>query len=472
MKRFNLSAVLGLGIAAATLSALPVRADQLPSPPSYGGQTNAQLATQLGGPKYTCMGAERAGNKAGTIPAWSGKWEGAPPGLDIKNDHGLDPNPYAKEKPLFIITAKNMDKYKAHLTAGQIALFKLYPKAFWMPVYPSHRDFRYPEHVCKVVKMNLLHAKLKHHGLATSHYNGAIAFPFPRNGLQAVWNFLTVYRAHTEQAVQDQATVYPDGSISWGKVLYRILSLTNAPSQTGKPVGKVDSYFNITDLLPERNRGTISTGWQPTNFYNYVSTQAWQYLPGLRRVRQAPQFAFDAPAVSSGFRTVADDRLFNGSPVRFKWKLLGKKEIYVPYDDYKIMETKDYKKFLTPYTVNPKYMRYELHRVWVVEADIKPGYRDLYHKQMFYADEDTWLPLWADNYDSHMDLWRPSMQTYFYDFEAKLFQAGVSVYHDLTAKAYIADRLVADSPKGWQINTVKMTPDQFSPAAAKRNSGY
>ncbi|MFD2272781.1 DUF1329 domain-containing protein [Undibacterium arcticum] len=91
--------------------------------------------------------------------------------------------------------------------------------------------------------------------------------------------------------------------------------------------------------------------------------------------------------------------------------------------------------------VNPDYMRYELHRVWVLEGTLKDGYRHQYAKRVMYLDEDTWHAVMSDNYDARGQLWRMAMVNYIYAYEMQAFQARVSVYHDLTSGAYMADRL-------------------------------
>jgi hypothetical protein len=101
--------------------------------------------------------------------------------------------------------------------------------------------------------------------------------------------------------------------------------------------------------------------------------RAWQYLPGQRRVKLAPDLAYDTPnSGSGGTSTYSDTFVFNGAMDRFDWKLVGKKEMYVPYNGYKLMYAKDIKPALTANHINPDFMRWELHRVWVVEATLKP----------------------------------------------------------------------------------------------------
>ncbi|WP_241696157.1 DUF1329 domain-containing protein [Solimonas terrae] len=429
-------------------------------------KVSAEQAAQLGGDKLTCMGAERAGNADGSIPAYSGKWLGAAwPGA---TQNGYNPGPYADEKPLFTIDSDNLAQYAERLTEGQKALLKRYPKAFTMPVYASHRDFRYPDWVCDAVRKNATSAELVHDGLGFTGTTGGIPFPFPSDGLEAQTNMQNPHRAWTEQGILDQFVVYPNGNRAPGRVVYKILSVWNDPKHRGSNQDEVNSYFYSETLLPERDKGAITLGWTPND--NSIDRQAWFYSPGTRRVRQAPEFGFDTPQGAGGFRTVDDDRLFNGSPERYDWQLLGKKEIYVPYDSFKQNDPAvRYDQLLPPSSVNPQYMRYELHRVWVLEATVKQGYRHIYAKRRFYVDEDSWHALWVDNYDARGQLWRASMVNYFYSPAIEGFQAGIAIYHDLTANAYYVDRLVNESKQWWQLNQGGLSADMFSPDAASRH---
>ena len=455
--KFKLTCIAALTAAAGMLAAHPAVA-----------AVSAEEAAQLGGDKLTCTGAERAGNADGSIPAFSGKWLGAPPGLDVKNAHGHDPDPYADEKPLFTITAQNMAQYADKLSDGQKALFKRYPDTFRMPVYTSHRDFRYADWVCDTLKKNAATAKLIHDGVGVSAITGSVPFPIPQNGLELQWNLQLPTRAWTEVATYDQAAVYGNGNLAWGRVSYNILAPVNDPDKRGSTTDTLGSYFNVITLLPERDKGSLDIGWTP-NDYDHNYTHTWGYSPGTRRVREAPEFGFDLPQGAGGFRTVDDDRLFNGSPERYDWKIVGKKEIYIPWDGYRLNDPKvKYKDLLTKGTINPDYMRYELHRVWVLQATLKPGYRHLYSKRTIYMEEDTWHGVMADTYDNRGQLWRVGMINYFYAYEMQAWHAGVAVYHDLVDGAYIADRMVNEQPDGEKLNAGGLTPADFTPDSARR----
>jgi len=427
-------------------------------------KVSAEKAAELDGPKYTCIGAERAGSPTG-IPEYTGKYVGTWPG--VKNPYGYDPGPYADEKPLFSITAQNMSKYADKLSDGQKALFKKYPTVYRMDIYPTHRDFKDYDVICVRTKKNAVTSEVIDDGKGITGTGGAIPFPFPQSGLEAIWNIGNAGRTWTQSAICDIADVYANGTIAWGRNKFQVLTLTDDPKNPAQYTDRMNSHFYSGYLLPERDKGFIAVGYQPNNF-SKEGTMSWQYLPGTRRVRQAPEVGFDYPVPPAGLRTVDDDYGFNGSPERYTWKIIGKKELYMPYDNFRTNDPAvKYKDMIKPGTINPDYVRYELRRVWVVEGTLKQGVRHIYAKRILYADEDSWLALMSDNYDGRGQLWRISLITYFYSQESKSWNRGVSVYHDLTSGAYEASYLVNESSGWWRLNT-PMNAAQFSPAAAQQ----
>jgi hypothetical protein len=447
--------------ATAGVFALCIWAVSLPA----AAKVSADKAQELDGPKYTCMGAERAGSNSG-VAEYTGKFMGTWPGQSKKQ--GFEPGPYADEKPLFTITAQNMDQYADRMTEGQKALLKKYPQAYRMNVYPSHRDFRFQDWVCDTVKKNAVSSEIIDNGLGVTGTSGAIPFPFPTSGLEAIWNVINPHRAWTESAITDIADVYGNGDIAWGRNKFMTLNPGNHPEKRGSFTDKVNAYFYTSYLLPARDKGFTAVGYQPNNFAN-AGTHSWQYLPGIRRVREAPQVGFDYPVPPGGLRTVDDDYIFNGSPERYTWKLVGKKEIYVPYHNFRMNDPAvKYKDLIKPSTVNPDYVRYELHRVWVVEGYLKDGVRHIYKKRTLYADEDSWLALWGDSYDARDQLWRTNFVAYFYSQESKAFHRGASIYHDLSSGAYEAGYLTNEAGNNWWRINIPLTPSMFTPEAAAK----
>lgn len=429
------------------------------------GRASAE-SSRLDTPKNTCMGAERAGSAAG-VAGYTGRYLGTWPGQT--RPQGYEPGPYAEEKPLFTVTAENQAQYAEQLSAGQKALFRRYPGAYSMRVYPSHRDFRFADWVCDTVKRNLSEARVINGGKGITGVSGAIPFPYPKDGLEAVWNVINPHRAWSEQAITDVADVYANGGIAWGRQKFMTLDPGKNPAQRGSYQDPVGAYFFAQFLLPARDQGLTAVGFQPNDFSVQATKASWQYQPGTRRVRQSAPIGFDYPVPPAGLRTVDDDYAFNGSPERYEWKLVGKKEMLVPYHNFRVNDPAiPYADLIQPHTLNPEYVRYERHRVWVLEGSLKDGFRHVYSKRELYADEDSWLVLWADNYDARGELWRASYINYFYSQESKSFHRGVSVYHDLASGAYEAGYLVNGAGANWWRLNQPLTPQMFSPEAAAR----
>lgn len=441
------------GLALGALLALPIMTQA-----AVSKQEAAKLGNEL-----TCVGATRAGNKAGTIPAFSGKYVGEVPGWTAKPHSGAQPiDPYADEKPKFTITAANVSQYKEHLSAGQIAMFKRYPKTYKMNIYPTHRDFGYSKQVCADAKWNALHAKLVDGGMGVDGI-GHIPFPIPKNGLELLWNQQLPFRAYTYDKTVDIASVQADGTIGYGRSRGKCLAPSNATKKRPMTTDGPSAYCMNEVKLPIRERGNISLNYEP---YNYTDKrQAWTYNAGTRRVRLSPGYGFDQSfGGSNGNMTIDDARLFNGSPERYNWKLIGKKEMYVPANAYKPnLPSVSYAELLTPHHENPKYMRYELHRVWVLEGTLKKGSRHIYGKRRLFMNEDFWSAVMADVYDTRGNLWKFDVVNYYYHPDDSAWYAGVSFYHNLLNGEYLAFNLTNEQRKGPILNKRKMQRSDFTP---------
>ena len=90
--------------------------------------------------KLTPVGAERAGNPDGTIPAWTGGYTTPAPGWREGQNR---PDPFAHEKPLFAITPANVSSYADRLPEGARELFRRHAD-YRMDVYPTHRSAAFP----------------------------------------------------------------------------------------------------------------------------------------------------------------------------------------------------------------------------------------------------------------------------------------------------------------------------------------
>ena len=417
---------------------------------------------RLDGP-LTPMGAERACNKDGTIPAWAGKWQAVPAGVAFKPGDAY-PDPYAAEKPVVTITAKNVEQYRAHLSEGQLAMFKLHPDTFRMVVYPSHRDFRYDDVLYKAIRTHAPKTQMTADANGLKDYPPTAPFPVPKTGLELMWDLRFSSAIAQEAAIYDQAVVYRDGKVTWGKWKYDIWSPMNGVTfENGSPL--INRTFARVEVdLPLRDRGNIIVSHTYWDREGSDTARTWSYNPGTRRVRQAPEFGFDQPQGPGGFRTVDDDRLFNGSGERYDWKIVGKKEIYIPYHNYKLVDpTVKYADLLTPNHPNPEFIRFELHRVWVLEATLKSGFRHQYAKRVLYLDEDTWMAALADNYDAHGQLWRTNAAASVYAYDAHRYYPAAVFYQDLIAGSYMADRLTNESKPVRLNSSAQFNEAYFSP---------
>jgi hypothetical protein len=432
-------------------------------------QEAARLETDL-----TPMGAERAGNAAGTIPAWTGSLKGAPAELSYKGDGHPLPNPYAGEKPLFSITAENLEQYKEQLTVGQIALFKLRPDTFRMDIYPTHRDGAYAQIEIDRAKWNATRTEMANGGEAIQNWTGGTAFPIPADGMEAMWNTRTGGIANpTQYGESREIAVFANGSKNTIgndiKTNFLFADRRNAVGKTEVETGNTLFMTMANRTVPAAEKGNMNLVHDPID-YTSDARKAWTYIPGTRRVRQAPNLGFDTPTGPGGLVTVDDTNGFNGAFERYDWKLLGKREIYIPYNSYAFDdEALNFDDLLPTGNANPDYLRYELHRVWVVEATLKPGERHLYGRRVFYIDEDSWLISAIDSYDNRGEIYRMGMLNVVYHFAIDGYIARTQFFYDLEAGHYLASRLVNTTAQ-FIVNGEMKGPEFFTPSNLRRQA--
>lgn len=436
---------------------------------AFAGLANAAVSPQEAerlGQDLTCVGAERAGNAAGTIPEFKGLYVGKVPGWDASPHSGAHPvDPYAADQPILVITAENMAEHVDNLTEGQQAMFQRYPDTYKLNIYEGRREFAYPEVVCERAKWNAENAQIVDDGFG---YTGLayVPFPIPKSAMEVLWNHQLPFRAWTQDEIRDIASVTDSGSIGWGRSHGRCLAPPMNPDPNLRPSTEdgVSAYCTTEVLLPLRERGNTSLNHEPYN-YKTAPRTAWSYNTGTRRVRLAPGYGYDQPlGGSNGMMTIDEDRLFNGAPDRYDWKLIGKQEIYIPANAYKL-HGKDvtYDQLLTVNHPNPDYLRYELRRVWVLEATVKSGSRHVYGKRRMFLDEDNWHTVMADNYDSRGDLWKHAIANYYYHPDTQAWQAGASFFHDLNSGGYVGYTLFNERERAAILNKGEMDPSQFTP---------
>ncbi|CAN7683442.1 MULTISPECIES: DUF1329 domain-containing protein [Variovorax] len=385
------------------------------------------------GNELTGTGAQKAGNKEGTIPTYTGGLTAVPASFDKSSN--LRPDPFAEEKPLFSIDAGNMDRHAERLSEGAKALLKAHPD-FRLEVYPTHRTVAFPKAMLDNTLANATRAKLTDDGLGATGARGGVPFPIPANGNEVMLNHLLRYLGaslampeFSSYFANRGGTVQPLVKASW---------LMDFPYHDDTRVPASPLYYRsrLAFTFPPNQVGNAIVHHEPAD-YSFDERRYWLYLPGQRRVRQAPEMAYDTPNGGTGGISTQDDvYLFNGKMDRFDWKLVGKKELYVPYNAYRfIYNTKPDEVFL-PKFINPQVVRWELHRVWLVEATRKPGARHVYSRRTFYVDEDSWHVLASDQYDGKGQLWRAGFAYLTQAYDAAAPVSITAGHYDLAEGAY------------------------------------
>ncbi|MBB5470327.1 hypothetical protein HDG32_006477 [Paraburkholderia sp. CI2] len=354
----------------------------------------------------TPSGAERAASKDGLVPAFAGR-EATPAGWEWGKVRG-DFWKYKNEKPLYTIDASNVDKYAEKLSPGEIQLVKQL-KGYRMDVYPSHRECQLPDFAEQNSKANLTTAKLASDGetLQAAALPG-VAFPQPTNGAEAILNYETRYRGEGVEwsPVVTSISPRPGGSDWIDAIGPQVFYFPGGKDGSSTPQDvdqlSLGAYFSVDS--PAALAGQAFVQRQ----YFDKDSETYYYFPGQRRVRRMPAYTHDAPLIGFENQYLIDEsNMLNGSIDRFNWKLVGKKEMIVPYNDFGMYTFKDkLHDVATPNGISSDHRRYEVHRVWVVEATLKPTARHVASKKVFYLDEDSWLALVGEDYDAQGKLWK------------------------------------------------------------------
>lgn len=397
-----------------------------------GAAVSEQEAARLG-KELTPAGAEMAASADGQIPAWTGGLTKAPAGW--KPGHS---DPYAADKPLYSIDASNVDKYADKLPEGQVALIKAY-KGYRLDVYPTRRSCTFPDWFMAQTKKNATYAKTSADGWKLEQaYGGGLAFPIPKTGYEVMWNFKTRYVGSARRTQISAILPEKDGSYAENKQwFYDWYPFVDPKIKSPAEVGSSESKQIYEVLTPPSRAGEV---YLIHTFHDRVS-DAWIYFPGQRRVRRAPAFAYDNPIAGFDNLYFVDQiNMFSGAMDRYDLKLIGKKEMVVPYNSYKLIDKKNkFKDLLGPDFTNRDKTRYELHRVWVVEATVKADKRHSFAKRRFYVDEDSWALLHVDMYDAKGNLWRVQEGSLWASPDIKACVTFEQQMYDLVARRYALD---------------------------------
>jgi hypothetical protein len=418
------------------------------------------------GGDLTPSGAEKAGNSAGTIPAWTGGLDKIPDCYQGEGSWYCDPHP--EDRPKFTITSSNLSQYREQLSVGQIAMFERFPDSYKMNVYETRRNWRNPDFIYEGTFRNATSARLAGNGEALEGAVNGAPFPFPQTGHEPVWNHKTRYLGRWVQRWNNQFAVTTGGQYNQVTIREDVYFPYNFPGMTPDRLDNVIIYFLQIVTAPPRLAGTITLVHE-TMDQVAEPRRAWQYNPGQRRLRRAPNVGYDNPGTAAdGLRTNDQTDTFNGAMDRYSWKLVGKREMYVPANSYKLHGNDlKYSDIVQRGHINQDLPRYELRRVWVVDSETKPGVTHIYKRRTFYIDEDSWQIRLVDIYDRRDQLWRwqeaHTALAYDKPFEAPV---GETIY-DLQNNRYLVQALNNEHPENIEK---EFNADYFSPSNVSRQA--
>jgi hypothetical protein len=441
---FTLAALLACSIAQAKV------------PPEQMARLDADL---------TPLGSERGGNQDGSIPAWRGGLTSPPEGIGYEKGKHL-PDPFAADKPLFRVTGANAGGYDAFITRGQKALLERH-NSYFMDIYPSRRSCAQPEFVYKAARNNALVGELVAEGNGVSEAIMASPFPIPNNGLEIVWNHTLRYRGYklqreftaipvNQSGEYYQITVHDDAILRW----------SDPQKRSAEELDNISIYYLLQTKAPARSAGYVVLVQESLNM-SVEARRAWTYSPGTRRVRRAPTIAYDNPGTNSDGITTSDSfGGFNGAPDRFNWTVRGRSEKFIAYNNYRRVLV-PYDELVGKHHINQAVMRYEKHRVWEVEGNLKDNFRHIYARRVFYIDEDTKGIVATEIYDGRGDLWRVQELGGGVQYELPLCGGSGDTVYDLMVGRYLMTGLINEE-KPIDFDASHLDANRYTPANIRR----
>ena len=414
------------------------------------------------GDALTPIGAEAAGNQAGTIPAWDG---GLP-----RRDLPRGEDPFGADTPRFTITAANAAQHADILTEGHQALFLTFPD-YKMIVYPTRRSASYPPWFYEATKRNATTVSLTNNGYGFCCAAQGYPFPIPKNGTEVMWNHIMRYNTRGFRGYLNHAQVQPGGGYLLERSYVEMSYVYNNPETTLESLDGRNCYVLTKVTAPANKAGDAHLLHVPIDRVA-SGTNVWLFNQGRGRVMRIAEVGYDHP-LFDGLMTHDQVDMFNGPLDRYTIKLLGKKELLVPYNSYRLYSDKvKYKDIVRPGHINQDLARYELHRVWVIEAQVRAGTSHRYRRRTFYLDEDSWLVLAQDMYDERNVFWRTAESHAIAFPNVPVVINGVQVHYDLQSRRYVVINMTNEEPKlieyDWEKDASYFTPRQLEKFAAAR----
>lgn len=412
----------------------------------------------------TPLGGEKAGNAANTIPAWS------PESVQLSGwsagKYRKDFFKYKDETPIVVIDASNADKHAAHLSTGQLSLLKQF-KGYKMEVYPSHRYCSAPDFVVDNTRKNAGVARIGADGwtLAEAIVPG-VPFPLPQNGLEAMYNAKMRYHGIGIDFKKVTTAVSPrKGSNEWIKAGSEQTVFYPWGAKGSNKLSSMQGVEYHTYFAYNSPAALAGQALAISMYLNQPMSETFYYFPGQRRVRRMPAYAYDAPQIGMENQYTMDEpTVFNGTLDRFDWKLVGQKEIYIPYASFGAYNAQaKFEDVAKEDGIASNARRYELHRVWVVQATVKPDARHLAPQRTFYIDEDSWTLVLADDYDAQGKLWKHREGYTIPVYETGSCDAMAFAQYNLAEGRYVFDLHSAGAGKDMSWITEPGNNPRFKP---------
>jgi hypothetical protein len=433
-------------------------AASLPGFAAVSDEEAATLKTTL-----TPMGAERAGSADGSIPPWEGGYATPFPGA-VPGSARIDP--FAGERPLVSISAQNMAAYQGKLTEGTQALLAKFPRTYRIDVYATHRTAAAPPWVYEGNAKNALAGRLieSSAGPIPRGVYAGIPFPIPKSGAEAIWNHILRWRGGA--VVSDIANYM--GTSNGQRVL-----IAGGTAESQQPyyfqegsAEKFDGEYNVLRLqsdAPPARAGEVFLQWDRLN---PDESLFWVYVPGQRRVRKLTNACCDMPLPSAGGVINFDEpEIWNGRIDQYDWKLVGKREMFIPYNANRTQQVA-LDDLLLAHHLNPDHVRWELHRVWVVDAVLVAGQKNAAAKGRYYIDEDTWSAVLADRWNASGQLVKTLWALPILMPEFPAVVAPIGGGHDLIAGTWVAMGVSNGRPRAYKpvgrFPSLRFTPDSLA----------
>jgi hypothetical protein len=418
--------------------------------------------------KLTPIGAERGANGAGTIPEWTGGLTRPPKGY---TEGGYHPDPFQNDDIKFTISEKNLSDHRAKLTELQKALLAKYPGKFVINVFPTRRSCAYPEFIYEATAKNAKTAKVIDQGYGFSGASAGFPFPQPKSAFEVLFNHETSYFGLRYSAKISGGTMNPDGTFTRTVRRDRRLAFYHQPDYSSAELDNRYFVWRAEWTDPPLAKGQA---FSATNTINQVKQPRFGFMwnPDTQRVITAPYsaYSYTAPMMTSQGMRISDDMfLFNGAPDQYDWKLVGKKEIYIPYNSYAATSSNlKLNDLVRPGFLNPEHIRYELHRVWVIEGELKPGKSHKFVKRTLYFDEDSWIAVASDLFDQNNVLTHGQFGFIKNYYEQPACIQDFDVLYELESGRYNVDNLKLEFGPA-NLNDPDVTSRSFGSGALRRS---